>query len=185
MRRLWRGTTGVAAALLLMVPRVASAGMGDVIDVIIGLTGPQMVGTPIACEVILDASKDKACYVAGFPVPWPEPGVDDDFWQRRDFWVSFGGGVYTSTGKDSDMRGFECVRRMDAGSRADAEFSNYRKRRRRGNFKVEHGFGPSLFFLFGSGIDGKDFDGFANGGIKVKPVALTFRNLIRLGDTSR
>ena len=43
---------------------------------------------------------------------------------------------------------------------------------------MEHGVGPSLLFFFGNGIDGRDFEAFANGGIKVRPVALTWRNVI-------
>jgi hypothetical protein len=176
MRRLRLGTAGLAVAVSLLAPRPASAGMGDVIDVILGLRGPQMVGIPMACEVILEEPKQKACYVAGFPVPWPKPGVDDDFWQSRDYWVSFGGGVYSSTGKDSDNGAFEAY---DTWMLTLEPTLNIRSfgRNRRGNFKIEHGVGPSLFFLFGSGVDGKDFDSFANGGIKVKPVGLAWRNI--------
>ena len=179
-----------AAALMLMAPRPASAAMGDIIDTIIGLTGPQMVGIPIACEVILAGDdRDTACYVAGIRVPWPRNLEDDRFWRRRDYWVSFGGGVYTSTGKDSEMRGFEAY---DVWMLALEPMSNIRSIGRlpeeRGareqainstspKFTMEHGVGPSLLFLFGNGINGNDFEAFANGAIKVKPVALTWRNL--------
>jgi hypothetical protein len=196
MRRLKPGTVGLAVALLLIVPHAASAGMGDFIDTIIGLTGPQMVGVPMACEVILEGDdRDTACYIAGIGVPWPRPLEDDRFWRRRDSWVSFGGGVYTSTGKDSEMRGFEAydvwmlalepmwnIRsigrlpgRNDPRAREEAINSTSRK------FTMEHGVGPSLLFFFGDGINGNDFDAFANGAIKVRPVALTWRNLTQGG----
>ena len=42
------------------------------------------------------------------------------------------------------------------------------------NFAVEHGVGPSLLYLFGKG-----FDSFAKGGIKVRPVAVTWTNIGR------
>ncbi len=183
MRRLRLGM--FLAVLMLMVPRGASAGMGDFIDGIIGLTGPQMVGVPMACEVILDGDeRDTACYLAGIRVPWPRMNEDDDFWRRRTYWVSFGGGVYASTGKDSEMRGFEAY---DVWMFALEPMLHYRSigpGRGRGNirkFAMEHGIGPSLFYLFGKGIDGNDFDAFANGGIKIRPVALTWRNLTTSG----
>ncbi len=176
MRRLRLGTTGFAVALLLMVPRAASAGMGEIIDIIVGLTGPQMVGIPMACEVNLDdRERETACYLAGIRIPWPGPGEDDEFWRSRGYWVSFGGGVYTSTGKNSDMRTFEGY---DVWMLALEPTVNYRSFKNESqNFVVEHGVGPSLFFVFGNGIDGKDFEAFAKGGIKVRPLALTWRNL--------
>jgi hypothetical protein len=178
MRRLKLGTTGIAMALLLMVPRAASAGMGEAVDFIIGLTGPQMVGVPMACEVILgegDRKGDAACYLAGIRVPWPRFMEDDLFWQDRNYWVSFGGGVYASTGKNSDMRNFNAY---DVWMLAIEPMVNYRTFKNESqNFVVEHGVGPSLLFLFGNGIDGRDFEAFAKGGIKVRPVALTWRNL--------
>jgi hypothetical protein len=175
MRRLRLGTTGFAFALLLMVPRAASAGMGEIIDVIIGLTGPQMVGAPIACELDLGESRDTACYFAGVRFPRPRlsakqtvRSVDDTFWTGRNLWVSLGGGVYGSSPKDSEMRDFEFAR---VWMLAFEPTLNYRSVTS-GKFVIEHGAGPSVLSLFGKG-----FDSFVKGGIKVTPVAVTWRDV--------
>lgn len=175
MRRLRMGTTGFAVALFLMVPRAASAGMGEIIDIIVGLTGPQMVGAPIACEFGLGESRGRACYVAGFRFPPPTlsakqtvRSVDDAFWTGRNFWVSVGGGVYGSTPKDSGMRDFELAR---VWMLAFEPTLNYRTVTS-GKFVLEHGAGPSVLSLFGKG-----FDSFVKGGIKVTPVAATWRDV--------
>ena len=178
MRRLKMGTAGVMLAIMLAVPRAADAGgMGDVIDVIIGLTGPQMVGAPFACELDLAATKQTACYFVGFRYPLPVPpsaditvrSLDDTFWRSRDFWLSLGGGVYGSTPKDSKMRQFEIAR---IWMLAFEPMVNYRLfKNERENFVVELGAGPSVLSLFGEG-----FDAFAKGGIKVTP-SITRRNV--------
>jgi hypothetical protein len=174
------GTIGFGLALLLVAPRVANAGMGEWIDVIVGLSGPQMVGVPLACEVILKQEKEKACYIAGFPVPWPKPGQDDAFFHQRDQWLSFGGGVYASTGTDSEAGGYEAYDVWLLAFEPTVNVRSLGRKPRQGEdrkFKMEHGAGLSLFYMFGRGIDGKDFDAFANGGIKLRPVALTWRNI--------
>lgn len=211
MRRLSFAT--FAAALMLMVPRGANAGMGDLIDTIIGLTGPQMVGIPMACEVILEGDdRDTACYIAGIRVPWPGLNEDDDFWRRRNYWVSLGGGIYSSTGKDSDMRSFNAydvwmlaleptlnirsIGRSDAAERRERQKRLQQRQQQQQQqspielpvlpalgrtFTMEHGVGPSLLYFFGNGIDGNDFETFANGGIKIKFVGVTWRNITGWG----
>jgi hypothetical protein len=166
MRRLRLGTVGFVFAIVL-APQAASAGMGEIIDIIVGLTGPQMIGVPIKCELNL-RTQTTTCYAAGIRIPRRERKVDDDFWQSRQFWASLGGGVYFSTGKNSEMREFDafCVRML-----ALEPTLNYRSvGPTTGGFALEHGAGPSLFHFSGS-----DFDSFVKGGIKVTPAALTWR----------
>src|SRR5688572_19583288 len=176
MRRLRLGTTGFAVALLLTVPRAASAGMGEIIDIIVGLTGPQMVGVPFDCELDLATSKQTACYFAGvrFPRPMRDSGVtvrsiDDTFWRGRDFWVSLGGGVYGSTWKNSGMKDFEIARVWMLAFEPTANSRLFQNEAE--NLVVELGAGPSVLSLFGEG-----FDAFAKGGIKVTP-SITWRNV--------
>lgn len=175
MRRVTLGTAGIMLAIVFTVPRAASAGMGEVIDGIIGLTGPQMIGVPIECEVSFapqtatqKPTQTTTCYAAGIPIPRRGRAADDAFWNARKFWASFGGGVYFSTGKDSEMREFDafCVRML-----ALEPTLNYRTvDPTDGGFVLEHGAGPSFLHLSGS-----DFDSFVKGGIKLTPAALTWR----------
>ena len=170
MQRLKLLVTGVAVAFLLMVPRAASAGMGEVIDIIIGLTGPQMIGVPIKCELNLE-SRATTCYAAGIRIPRAERKVDDDFWTARRFWASLGGGVYFSTTKDSDMRNFDAFAIQMFALEPTV---NYRLGRLRGgsNFAYEVGAGPTMMFFHS-----RDFESFFNWGIKTTPAALTWRNV--------
>jgi hypothetical protein len=163
------GTVGFMLAIVL-APQAASAGMGEVIDAIIGLTGPQMIGVPIKCELNLQ-TQETTCYAAGIRIPRQERKIDDDFWQRRKFWASLGGGVSFSTGKNSEMREFDAfaVRML-----ALEPTLNYRTILTAGGFALEHGAGPSLLQLSGT-----DFDSFVKGGIKLTPAALTWRHVSR------
>ena len=171
MRRLRVGTAGIVVALMLMVPRTASAGMGEFVDYIIGLTGPQMVGLPIACQLDLE-TRETACYVSHVRIPQQDAGVDERYWQNRRFWVSIGGGAYVSTGKNSEMREFEAFRVGMLGFEPMINYRTVAPESR--NFAIEHGAGPSLLYLFGKG-----FDSFVKGGIKVRPVAVTWTNIGR------
>lgn len=171
MRRLRVGTAGLAMVMILMVPRAASAGMGELVDYIIGLTGPQMIGIPIACQLNLETS-ETACYLSHLRIPPQDAGADDRYWQNRRFWASIGGAVYFSTGKNSEMREFEAFRVGMLGFEPMLNYRTVASESR--NFAVEHGAGPSLLYLFGKG-----FDSFVKGGIKVRPLAVTWTNIGR------
>lgn len=168
MRRLKLTTTGLAVLLLLMVPRAASAGMGEVVDFILGLTGPQMIGLPIGCDLNLN-SRESACNFSFIRLKGPE---DDSFWLNRRFWASIGGGVYASTAKNSEMREFSW---FDVGMLALEPTLNYRTFTGGDNarYVIEHGAGGSLLYLFGDG-----FQPFAKGAIKIRPISFTARNVI-------
>jgi hypothetical protein len=169
MRPLRMAATGAAMLLSLMVPRTASAGMAEVVDYIIGLTGPAMLGIPIACEFDL-RSDGKGCYVS--PILIKGPRLADTYWQERRFWASLGGGVYFSTGKDSEMREFSP---FDVGMLAFEPTFNVRSVRTEGaRFVLEHGAGASVLYVFGDG-----FSPFVKGGIKLRPVGGTLQNVIR------
>jgi len=169
MRRLRMGTIGFAVALLLIAPRAASAGMGEVIDIIVGLTGPQMLGIPIGCDVNL-RSRETACHISAWQVPAQAADVEERIWENRRVWLFVGGGAYVSTGRNSDMRDFRAFR---VGMLALEPTVNYRTiHTNNGDFAVEHGAGASVLYLFGEG-----FESFVNSGIKIRPVALTWRNI--------
>jgi hypothetical protein len=149
--------------------------MGDIVDVILGLTGPQMVGAPFACELDLDASKQTVCYFVGvrYPRPRRDVGVsvraiDDAFWRERKFWVSLGGGVYGSSWKNSGMKDFEFARvwMLAFEPTVNRRLFSFGRETPTGpdKFVIELGAGPSVLSLWGEG-----FDAFAKGGIKVTP----------------
>ena len=168
MQRRRLGTAAVMLAILLGAPRAASAGMGELLDLIIGLTGPQMIGVPIDCEINVE-TRQRACYAAGVRVPTAPR--DDTYRQNRRLWVTVGGGVYVSTDRDSEMREFAWG---DAGMLAFEPTVQVRSIGRDINgtsFALEHGAGASLLYLFG------DFDSFVKGGIKFRPATIAFRNI--------
>jgi hypothetical protein len=154
-------------AIVLAAPNAAHAGMGEVIDAIIGLTGPQMIGVPIDCEVNLQ-TRARACFIAGFA----PRGLPPNYAEDRRLWVVIGGGAYTSTNKDSEMREFSWG---DAHMLAFEPTVNVRSYVRPStddtSFAVEHGVGASALYLFG------DFDSFVKGGIKIRPVGVVWRNI--------
>lgn len=168
MQRLKLAATGFVMALLLMVPRSASAGPGEVVDWILGLTGPAMIGLPVACDVDLK-SRANECHFSWIRLK----GADDDtFWENRRLWASLGGGVYFSTNKDSEMREFSW---FDVGMLALEPTLNFRSVATEGNrLVVEHGAGGSLLYLFGDG-----FSPFAKGAIKIRPISVTGYNAIK------
>lgn len=168
MQRLKLATTGFVMALLLMVPHSASAGPAEVVDWILGLTGPAMIGLPIACDLDLN-SKETECHLSWIRLKGTS---DDSFWERRRLWASLGGGVYTSTNKDSEMREFSW---FDVGMLALEPTLNYRSVATEGNrLVVEHAAGGSLLYLFGDG-----FSPFAKGAIKIRPISVTRRDFIK------
>ena len=170
MRRLRLSTAGFVLAFVLVIPPAASAGsMGDLVDIIIGLTGPQMVGVPIACQLNI-RSKESACYISMVRIP-PDSLADETFWNNRRLWLSIGGGAYVSTGKNSEMKAFKFG---DVWMLAFEPTVNYRLSPRSpgGDFAVEVGAGLSYFVLFGKDLKSSD-----NAGIKLTPVALTWRNV--------
>lgn len=169
MRRLTLATAGITLAIMLAAPRAATAGMGEVIDGIIGLTGPQMIGVPIACEVNIP-NKETACYVVGKTVrrAWNTGGFQT-FWRSQRLFVSIGGGVYGSTGKNSEMREFEGGRVRMLAFEPMVVYRWFP--RTESSFSIEHGAGASALYLFG------DFPSFGKGGIKIRPIGGVWRDI--------
>lgn len=168
MRGLRMGTAGLMLAIVLAAPQPASAGMGEVIDVIIGLSGPRMWGFPIDCEFNLENGK-RSCYVAGFRVPLNRD-LNDRFLEERKKWVALGFALMGSTDKDSPLRAFEP---WEAGLVAIEPTVNFRSyRHQRTNFFLEHGGGATVLYLFGD-----HFTPILKGGAKVRLFSATFRNI--------
>ena len=172
MRRLRLGTTGLVVALMLMMPGAASAGVGEVVDYIIGLTGPPMIGVPISCDIDTQLKKT-VCHAATIVLPPTRARIlaNEEMFNNRQLWVSLGGGFYWSTGQDTDMGkfGFGTVKMLALeptvnvrSIRADA-----------GALVIEHGAALSALFIFA-----KDVDFSANGGLKVKWVGITRRDAL-------
>jgi hypothetical protein len=147
------------AVLVLSTPRTGSAGIGELIW---EMSGPQMIGGGIQCKYTIGFTLEQ-CYVT---VPIPPLGVSGV--PRKRLRLSFDGGVYVSTGKDSGdidyeawktwMLAFDPMIELVTWDNGDTDFKN--------RHEVYHGIaGFSYNFLFGS-----DFGSFSNAAIKVRPV---------------
>lgn len=162
MRRLgW--TILVAVALLLSTPRTGSAGIGEWIW---EMSGPQFVGGGIECKVTFNWELE-ICYVA-LPVPI---GVSSQKPKVR-YRLSIEGGLYGSTGKDSNGVEYE------AGDAWMFAFDPMIELVHHDNFlsgsdraEIYHGLGFSYNRFFGGG---EDWDAFNNAAIKVRPIGVRF-----------
>jgi len=164
MPRLTCGIAGIALAFTLVCPRPANAGL---IDFIWEMSGPQMVGVPISCDFELTApSRDQSdyeCRVSEVSISGDRALRD----RRSRFWLEVGGGVYISTGKNSEMRefGFGRVQLFAYEPMLHIRTLN------RDSVKLTHGVMGLSYFL----ITGSDFKRFDNVGLKIVPVELTYK----------
>ena len=148
------GTAGFMFLMLfvLAAPRPAHA---DFWDFIFEMSGPQLIGARFDCDWALDGSVGD-CHAAGFKVgsqfPTPKPRA----------WISVGGGVYTSTGKDTNNEYDAFSVHMLAFEPTINAFSSTNPRAR-----VYHGAGFTYDFLFG-----RDFRRFDKAGLKFLPVGV-------------
>jgi len=181
MRRAMLWSAGSVLAVALVCPPAATAaGVDAVIDLIAGMSGPQMIGLPTWCDFTLEADTDDKRYRT--PPPKQECGIfawrlarraDDDpegrkFRETRSIWITTGGGLYFSTGEDSDTNNYDF---FDVWMLAYEPMLNIRSVKRP-DVRIDHGvMGLSYFFMFGN-----DFKKFSNVGMKFTPIHVSFRN---------
>lgn len=152
---------GMAVCLvvaLLAFPRAGSAGMGEVI---LGMSGPQLIGYPlIQCRVVLDSTA-RSCEVSGrtFAGRWAQSKIR----------LTLEGGPYFSTGKDAEGQDYQFFKIGMLAFDPMLEIESWRSTSEN-RFAVYHGvLGVSYNLLFGSG-----FDSFTNVALKVRPIGVMF-----------
>ena len=150
----------VGAMALTAVLAFPREGRADFWDIIWEMSGPQLIGVRFDCKLNLDGSVHE-CHAAGFRRGSVTPA------DRPRAWFSVAGGLYTSTGKNTnnDYEAFKV--HMLAFEPMVNGISNTSRR-----VRVYHGAGLTYDFLFGS-----DFDTFDKAGLKFVPVGIMFRRL--------
>lgn len=149
------GIIGIVVLVLLAFPRGGTAG---IIDTIFEMSGPQLIGVVIGCKVELNADLSNECSIVGWPTE-RSAGVPRA-------WLSVEGGIYTSTGKNSEGTNYEAFR---TNMLAFEPILEVRSTNLNG-FVVYHGVaGLSYDFFFGP-----DFRRFDKFGAKFRPIGVAF-----------
>jgi hypothetical protein len=151
-------------AALLAFPKEGKAAAG-IIEIIIEMSGPQMLGFLVECRVPLDGTLDQWTVVgkkvAGQDAPPP-----------RKLRFALEGGVYVSTGHDVDGLDYEFGKTYMLAFDPMLEIETVTRPR----FAMYHGvMGASYNFLFGEG-----FRKFANVGFKLRPIGVVIANRVDL-----
>ena len=151
------------AILLLSTPRTGSAGIGELIW---EMSGPQFVGGGIQCKVTLHFELE-ICYVT-LPVPVSFRTLKPKVRYR----LSLEGGLYGSTGKDSNGVTYEPGDAWMFAFDPMIELVHHDNWLPGGDrAEIYHGLGFSYNRLFGGG---EDWDAFNNAAIKVRPIGVRF-----------
>src|SRR5262245_9620922 len=144
---------------LLAFPRTGSAGLGEVI---LGMSGPQLIGILFQCRVVVDGTFE-GCY---------EPSgmkIAGRGGQSR-FRLTLEGGPYFSTGRNgAEGQDYQFFKIGMLAFDPMLEYESWRSPREN-RFSVYHGvLGVSYNLLFGSG-----FDSFTNVALKLRPIGVMF-----------
>lgn len=154
-------TAGIVFAALLASPGSASAG---IIDFIWEMSGPQMAGVPITCDIDVRTGEYQCRAL--------ELHIKGDRNFRRGMgrlWIAAGGGVYISTGKNTTMREFGFGSVQLVAVEPTLHLRSYESAGRA--VAVEHGLaGLSYFVLHGDG-----FETFDKLGVKTIPIEVRIK----------
>lgn len=157
-----RAILAMTATLLLGVPRIASAGIGDLIW---GLSGPQLIGAVSGCDFVLTATQP-VCRVIGKRVSGTDTNDPSVFSAggARQIWLTLDGAFYVSTGKDSEGVDYQAFHDYMVAFEPLLQVQSFQWKRA----TFYHGvIGITYDILFGDG-----FDAFDNVGIKIRPVGV-------------
>ena len=153
----------VTALMILATPRTGSAGIGEWIW---EMSGPQFVGGGIECKVTLHWELE-VCYVT-FPIPVSLRTLKPKVRYR----LSLEGGLYGSTGKDSNGVSYEAGEAWMFAFDPMIELVHHDNWLPGGDrAEIYHGLGFSYNRLFGGG---DDWDAFNNAAIKIRPLGVRF-----------
>jgi hypothetical protein len=125
------------------------------------MSGPRMLGTGFECNFWFTESSGPYCTAADL---WLVSGDRNDQTRR---WLSVDIGFYGSLGNEQKV-GTETIK-FEAGRTWMLGLDPiYNVGWRKGSVLVHHGLGVASNFMFG------DFRRFVNGGVKLRPVSVTF-----------
>ena len=182
MSRRKLGTMGILLSLLA-IPGTAYA---SIIDIIFGMSGPQMIGVVLHCEIDLEhktADPDKKDVLEC-------RGVDYLFYKQlkprpmRRVWLSLDAGYYFSTSKDSDSNQYDWFKNHMVAFEPILEVRSYTSPEN--NVMVHHGLmGITYDVLFGENTLGEDYDTFDNVGLKFRPIGVTINKRYNASFTLR
>lgn len=166
--RLWLITP--VLGILLGFPAAANAGL---MDVVWGMSGPQMVGSVVRCRThVTDGAT--ICNLFGVPLK----GATADVMRATNretptnpWWVALEGGWYRSTGKNNDGRDFIAWKTEMLAFEPLLQYVWNPNARNR----VFHGLGPTFQFVAGdAGAPSGAFDAFGKTGIKLRAIGAEF-----------
>jgi hypothetical protein len=167
--------------ILLSLLAIPSTGHASIIDIIWGMSGPQMIGVVLHCEIDLEhksADPDKKDVIEC-------RGIDYLFYKQlkprplRRAWLSLDAGYYFSTSKDSDGNQFDWFENHMVAFEPLLEVRSYTSTD--ANFMLHHGLmGISYDVLFG-----ENFDTFDNVGLKFRPMGVTINKRYNASFTLR
>lgn len=161
MQRMRLRIAVVFFAAIVTAPDSAGAG---IIDFIHEMSGPQMVGFPVDCEFDIHFQRHECRLVDVIHL-----SGDRDFRIERRLWLALTGAAYFSTPKDADLRQFKVGRVRMLAYEPMLNVRSFKSSG--GSVVLEHGvIGLSYFFLMGS-----DFKRFDNLGVKLIPIAFTYK----------
>lgn len=161
MQRMRLGIAVVFFAALVAAPNPAGAGL---IDFIHEMSGPQMIGFPVDCEFDIQVQRHECRLVDVIHL-----SGDRGFRVERRLWLALTGAAYFSTGKDADLRQFKLGRVRMLAYEPTVNVRSFKSTG--GSVVLEHGvLGLSYFYLMGS-----DFRRFDNLGVKLVPIAFTYK----------
>ncbi len=180
MSRRKLGTLGILMSLLA----IPSTGYASILDIILGMSGPQMIGVVLHCEIDLEhKSVDKEDVIEC-------RGVDYLFYNYlkprplRRVWLSLDAGYYFSTTKDSDDNEFDKFKNFMVAFEPLLEIRSYTSPGY--NFMVHHGLmGISYDVLWGKNTLDVSYDTFDNVGLKFRPIGVTINRKYNASFTLR
>ncbi len=147
-----------ALVVTLAAPRTSQA--RSLLDIIWEMSGPQLIGlTVVSCQIDMDGERHQ-CRVVGRKVT----GADTSRESRT--WFSLEAGLYSTTGRDTNNE-YDAFTVHMLAVEPTVEVRSLRG----DDIMLYHGAGLTYNVLFG-----RDFDRFDKAGIKLRPLAVAYRN---------
>ena len=177
----------IAGVVLLTLLAFPSVGRASIIDIIIKMSGPQMIGFPIHCEYNLNYKEGQKDAETGKDLTktecrWVDYRFSGNLPRRsyRRWWLSLDTTPFVSTGKNSGPNDANEYRAFENYMVAFEPLVEVRSGTT-GDWSFHHGLvGVSYDVLFGS-----NFGTFDKFGFRFRPVGVTYRKKVNFALTIR